>query len=326
MSRSVPRPVLRYRRAPSDERTVSTLAVFSHFDRDGLVAPHVLRYVRDLAGAVDRLIVVSTADLAGPDRGELAGLGELIVRENIGYDFYSWKVGLDTVGDWTGYDRVLLANDSVVGPLRPMPEILRTGPGSPADFWGMTASHEITPHVQSWFLVFERAALDSPELAGFWREMTPISDRRSVIVRYELGLSRLLLGAGLRPGAFLHPNRTQFVRAMRRFEKVLRSQPERAAWARKISGAHSDAQWREVLARRPPWNPTHVFWDCVLDGGLPFVKLELLRDDPYRLGRQKILSQLERTFPEPFAGVRDYLRRTAPVAAGAAGKPGPSPR
>lgn len=288
---------------------MTTLAVFSHFDPDGVVAPHVRRYVQELSGAVDRTVIVSTAELAGPEHAALADHGELIVRENTGYDFYSWKVGLERVGDWAGYDRVVLANDSAVGPLRPMEEILRIGPECPADFWGMTRSQEVLPHVQSWFLVFERAALERPELVGFWRDMVPVSERQSVVVQYELGLSTLLLEAGLHQGAFLRPTQAQFVRAQKRFEKVLRSRPDMAAMARRTSGARTEAEWLQIRRRRPPWNPTHVYWDAALDGGLPFVKVELLRDDPYELGRQQILTQLERTFPEQFAGVRAYLRR-----------------
>jgi hypothetical protein len=293
------------------EQTMTTLAVFSHFDPDGLVAPHVLRYVRELASAVDRTVIVSTADLDVPERRVLEEYGELIVRENVGYDFGSWKVGLDRVGDWTGYDRVVLANDSVVGPLRPMREILATGSAGPADFWGMTISQELTPHVQSWFLVFERAALDSAAMSEFWQVMAPVSVRAQVILLYELGLSRTLLGAGLRGGAFLHPSPEQITRAYQRYDEALRTDPGLAAWARQASGSTTEDQWRQVRAQRPPWNPCLVFWDAALDGGLPFVKMELLRDDPYRSGREQILTELESTYPEEFAGVRAYLDRVA---------------
>jgi rhamnosyltransferase len=288
---------------------MTTLAVFSHFDPDGLVSPYARRYVRELAGAVDRTVVVSTAPLGPTERAELEDVAELVVRENVGYDFGSWKAGLDRVGDWTGYDRVVLANDSVVGPLRPMEEILAAGPCESADFWGMTISQELTPHVQSWFLVFERGALDSAALTEFWRTMTPISQRSQVILTYELGLSRTLLGAGLRGGSFLNPSREQITRAYRRYDTALRADPALAAWARQAGGAASEGQWRQVRAQRPPWNPCLVFWDAALDGGLPFVKWELLRDDPYRFGRDQVLSRLERAFPEEFAGVREHLDR-----------------
>jgi hypothetical protein len=62
--------------------------------------------------------------------------------------------------------------------------------------------------------------------------------------------------------------------------------------------------------REPTWNPTYVLWDAVFDGRLPFVKLEVLRDDPYEIGKEKALARLEEAYPEQLAGVREYLDRT----------------
>ena len=60
----------------------------------------------------------------------------------------------------------------------------------------------------------------------------------------------------------------------------------------------------------PSWNPSYVFWDAALDGRLPFTKIEVLRDDPYRMGNDRILATLERAHPEAFDGVREYIDRT----------------
>lgn len=285
-----------------------TLAVFAHFDPGGAVAPHVERYVAALGAAVDRLVVVSTAELDDAGRAALRAHGELVERENVGYDFYSWKTGLDHVGDWDGFERVLICNDSVVGPMRPLAEIL--GPRAPghADFWGMTSSHEISPHVQSWFVVFEQPVIASGLLHGFWRAMTPVSDRYVVIRRYEVGLSRLLLAGGLRMGSYLRLPPWAAARAEVRHRSALLQVPRASGAARRRAGS-----LREELAapfRNPRWNPTYVTWDAVFTGRLPFVKLEVLRDDPYEIGRERMLERLEQAYPREMDGVREYLERT----------------
>lgn len=287
-----------------------TLAVFAHFDPEGLVAPHVERYLSALAGGVDRLVVVSTADPAPPARAQLERHGELLVRENVGYDFMSWKTGLDHVGAWDTFDRVLICNDSVVGPLRPLTEILGDRAPRDADFWGMTVSRELEPHVQSWFMVFERPVIESGLLHGFWRAMQPVSDRYVVIRRYEIGLSRLLRTGGLRMGGYLRPTPVQLARAHARYRHALQSRPDLARSVRRAAPRGRLQRWEQRL-RRPAWNPSYVFWDAALSGELPFVKTEILRDDPYRMGPERILAALERARPEEFAGVRDYLGRTA---------------
>ncbi len=279
----------------------STLAVFAHFDPGGQVAPHVERYLAALRDVVDRVVIVSTAELDDAGRATLAAHGELVERENVGYDFYSWKTGLDHAGDWGAFDRVLICNDSVVGPTRPFAEIL--GPGAPkdADFWGMTSSNEISPHVQSWFVVFERPVIASGLLHGFWRAMEPVSNRFVVIRRYEVGLSKLLLTGGLRMGSYLRLTPRAAVTAELRHRLALdrlpaKQRPARPRFVRSL--------------REPTWNPTYVLWDSVFDGRLPFVKLEILRDDPYEIGKEQALARLEEAFPEQLAGVREYLDRT----------------
>ena len=279
----------------------STLAVFAHFDPGGQVAPHVERYLTALRDAVDRLVIVSTAELDVAARGTLGSLGELVERENVGYDFYSWKTGLDQVRDWHRFDRVLICNDSVVGPMRPFAEILGDGAPRDVDFWGMTSSNEISPHVQSWFVVFERAAVSSGLLHGFWAAMEPVSSRFVVIRRYEVGLSRLLLAGGLRMGSYLRLGPRSAIRAELRHRAALqklpaRQQPPRPTGLRTF--------------RDPRWNPTYVLWDAVFDGRLPFVKLEVLRDDPYDIGKEQALARLEEAYPAELAGVREYLDRT----------------
>jgi hypothetical protein len=279
----------------------STLAVFAHFDPGGQVAPHVRRYLAALTDAVDRVVVVSAAQLTDSSREVLRGYGELVERENVGYDFYSWKTGLDHAGDWDAFDRVLICNDSVVGPMRPFSEILGDGAPEDADFWGMTASNEISPHVQSWFVVFERPVITSGLLHAFWRAMEPVSNRYVVIRRYEVGLSKLLLTGGLRMGSYLRLTPRNAIRAELRHRTALerlpaKQRPERPGFLTSL--------------REPTWNATYVLWDAVFDGRLPFVKLEVLRDDPYEIGKEKALARLEEAFPAELAGVREYLDRT----------------
>ena len=279
----------------------STLAVFAHFDPGGAVAPHVERYLAALRDAVDRVVIVSTAELDDAARATLSAHGELVERENVGYDFYSWKTGLDHAGDWDAYDRVLICNDSVVGPMRPFAEILGKGAPKDVDFWGMTSSNEISPHVQSWFVVFERPVITSGLLHAFWRAMEPVSSRFDVIRRYEVGLSKLLLTGGLRMGSYLRLTPRAAITAELRHRVALerlpmKQRPQRPGLVRSL--------------REPTWNATYVLWDAVFDGRLPFVKLEVLRDDPYEIGKEKALARLEEAFPAELAGVREYLDRT----------------
>jgi lipopolysaccharide biosynthesis protein len=252
---------------------VSSLAAFAHFDPDGLVAPHVERHIRELSTVADRLVIVSTAPLTDRARATLASYGELIERENVGYDFCSWRAALlPALSDGTRWDRVLISNDSCVGPLRPYRRILTEMATSGADVWGVALSRQFEPHIQSFFVCFEAPVVRSSLLYAFWNAVTPLANRWFVVNRYELGLSRLLRTAGFTLGAY---------------------------YDMKTGGQPADG------------NPMIIHWDKALDGGLlPFVKVEVLRDDPAGFGADLMLRRCEERFPEQFEGVRDYIERT----------------
>jgi rhamnosyltransferase len=282
-----------------------TLAVLAHFDPHGLVAPHVSRHLDALVAYADEVLVVSTATLLPEAARELSGRARLIERPNTGYDFTSWKVGLEHLPGWTDADRLLLANDSVVGPLVPYADLAQTMVGRGAQAWGAAVNLEVEPHLQSFALGFERDVVSSPLFAAFWSGLAPVATRREVILRYELGLSRLLRTAGFTLGGYFEPTSRDVA--------VGRARRTRAAFSAGVAARNLRAAQRGVrtfLLDGQPFNPMIAWWDRATDRRLPFVKLETLRDDPYGQGRDRMLATLEDALPVEMAGVREYLART----------------
>jgi rhamnosyltransferase len=282
------------------------LVVMAHYDADGEVAPHVRRQVEALGAVADRLLVVSTAELArgGPHETWLSGHAELVRRPNVGYDFGSWRVGLSLVEDLDRYDLVVICNDSCVGPLVPYATLFDAMQPRPVDFWGITQTLRRGRHVQSYFMAFRGRVVRSPSFRGFWDAMVPVSDRSEVITRYELGLSQTLHDAGLRSGTYFTESR-----ADRRLARA------RHLWwaAQTVRGLPAHRRSR-ALRRLPrePWNPMSALADRALDQArLPVVKIDTLRYDPYGLDADRLLRACERRYPEQFDGVRGYLERTA---------------
>ena len=286
------------------------LVVMAHYDAAGLVAPHVLRQVTALADVAERLIVVSTATLQSGARAALSARADLVTRPNVGYDFFSYRTGLDVAGDLSGYDQVIICNDSFVGPLTPYARILAAMDARDCDFWGMTQTDRRGRHAQSYFVAFRGACVRSAAFAAFWRAMEPVNDRAEVITRYELGLSRTLQDAGFRLGSYFTetPRDRRVARARHLWfaaQSLRRLPPHRR---------------RRAVRRMPfePWNPVSALADRALIDGpdgprLPLVKIDTLRYDPYGLGAQRLLTACERRYPDAFAGVREFLARTSPA-------------
>ena len=275
-------------------------AVFAHYDPHGVVRPHVVRHLVALGEVADRLVVVSTATLDASGRSALREVSELVERENVGYDFFSFKVGLDLLDPWSaeGDPVVILANDSVVGPLVPYQAILERMHSRDAMAWGITRSAERIQHLQSYVLGLHAPALRSPEVRRFWTGMVPASGRAEAISLYELGFSQVLEQAGIELKAYFEPDEHD--------EQVARERRARQVMARRAERGEP-VRRRKALAQSAVYNPMIALWDRAIDGRLPFVKIETLRDDPYGIGGEAMLSALEHAHPEAMAGVREYL-------------------
>ncbi len=286
---------------------MSRLAVMAHYDPRGRVAPHVRRHVLALADAVDELVVVSTADLDDDGRDFLARHARLIRRANFGYDFFSYKTGLEA-SRLSDHDEVVVCNDTYVGPLTDYSQVFTAMESRPADFWGLTSSQRVHPHVQSFFVAFRPWLVDSQAFRGFWGGMSPVSDRARVISEYEVGLTKALTSGGFRWTSYFTETDADRTLAQRRV----------AWWAlHRLPPPRSRRQVQWLRAKtKDPWNPAIALADVALDAGrLPYVKIDTLRYDPYGLGAARLLDLCEARFPREFEGVRDYLRETAPLSA-----------
>lgn len=296
----------RYRQGVTGER-MSRVAVMAHFDPHGEVAPHVRRTILAIKAVVDRVLIVSTSELTEGSRSWLRAHAELLDRPNVGHDFASYRAGLAHVG-LDGLTRLILLNDSAVLPLEDLQYIFARMDRHRADVWAMTPGYGISPHLQSYFLVFGRTACESAAFRAFWDAVRTLDSRDEVITRYEVGLSTELRSAGLQLAPYFRPSYyDRLVGAVRVDHREAARLLSERRW-RKLAG------WTKRMfahARRPEWNAAAALADRALGSPprLPAVKLSTLRDDPYELDAWALLSACEARYPREFDGVRDYLRR-----------------
>jgi lipopolysaccharide biosynthesis protein len=285
---------------------MATLAVLVHYDPHGLIADHVRYAIDALRPAADRLVFVTTADLTPAARARLDTVDEAIARPNTGYDFYSWRTGLLATPDWPDHDRLILANDSIVGPLAPVPDLLAHMTATGADGYGITISHQYLTHLQSYFMAFAPAVLRNPYFQAFWHAMPPIDDRERVIDDYELGLARLLADTRTTLAATYTPTPHEQRLATSRNLRISARRPLLAG----AYGMLRPAAPGEHDPRRGAFSPVHVLWDRALNGGLPAVKVTHFTK-PFRTVPQlrRDLARLSERYPRAFHGIAAYVAR-----------------
>lgn len=221
------------------------VCLFAHFDKDDKVDDYVLRYLGELKDINFSIVFISTARLSP---GDIARVGavcrDVIVRENDGLDFGSWAAGFRKHGGAIK-GRLLLANDSVYGPIRGLRAAFETLTAKPADFYGMVESMEITPHLQSWFVLLEPRVVRHGIFAQIMAQPFETMAKGQIIARGEVALSRRLMAAGFRYAA-LHR-----------------------------------VDCPALALPRHSMNPMLLFWrELLFEYGIPFLKIELLRDNP----------------------------------------------
>lgn len=170
------------------------LCLFCSYDKDNIVRENVYYYLKELALAGFDIVFISSSDAVST--GDLEKLSRccvrIINRENKGYDFYGWKTALEKYPEYNEHSGLLLSNDSVLGPLFNIKDIIPKLENCDADIVGMTDSFRFYPHLQSYFLYCKKNVVSSEEFLRFFREVDVLEFKMAIIRKYEVGFSRLL--------------------------------------------------------------------------------------------------------------------------------------
>jgi lipopolysaccharide biosynthesis protein len=227
-----------------DPLLAGEICLFATFAPTPELKPHVRAHAESLARAGFAVILVANTDLDRRslqiDPALLDRLAGCIVRENVGFDFAAWGHAYSIGRGFAQCSRLLLANDSVIGPLSEgsFAALIDRLRKTDADMVGLTENRTPHRHLQSYFLAFGPRALGAEAFRRAFAGMRSLPTKELVIDAYETSLTRQLERAGLSAAAPFPP---------------LYDEPR--------SGDDTTARWRELV-----------------DAGLPFVKASLLRN------------------------------------------------
>jgi len=223
------------------------LCVVSSFDKESKVRGYIFALIEAMSSAGFNIVFVSaSATLSDGDVEKLGSTcARVISRENRGYDFYSWKTGMAEYPDYAKHAGLLLLNDSVLGPLFDIGDLVGRLEAFPVDIVGMTDSTRFCRHLQSYFIYFKRHVVNSVEFRAFFDAVKAEDYKEAIIRRYEVGISRLL-------------KKKFSIGAFYELEEV-----------REKSG---------YTARPPAWtNPTvHLWRELIGDWHFPFLKKSVI--------------------------------------------------
>ncbi len=241
-----------------------SMVLFLHWSPDGQVSAMVRRQMALWREQGFTVVFISNAKVPAADWdavGEYASL--LIQRGNAGRDFGAWRDAYPIATRYFGVpNELLLANDSVLGPVRPIAPIVEAWRRAGEGVFGMTESMAPKPHLQSYLLL----ARGERAVGSVVRHLLRFQNSRSkwwIVRTGEIALSSRVIADGLQCGAvFGYAETCRAIDPVTRRELGLR-------FAEDATPQH----W--------PLNPTIHLWRPLVERlGFPYLKRDLLRAMP----------------------------------------------
>lgn len=229
------------------------LCIISHYDKNHNIEDYVKYMVKQLYNLGFDIVFVSTSENISLEKFDKLKdyLHTVVIRENVGYDFISWKTGLSFVKNYKEYESILHINDSIFFPLVNPKKMFKKMDKKGVDFWGLTDSLKQTYHLESFFLVVNKNLLQSDIYRYFWNNCTILENKNEIISKYEMGFTTLFLNHGYKCSAYIQINKV--------LKKIKNSFKENSS---------------ENLEQKRSFN---YFWDIIIkEFKAPFVKKKIL--------------------------------------------------
>ncbi|HEX2944104.1 MAG TPA: rhamnan synthesis F family protein [Rhodopila sp.] len=260
----------------------SRIALYVHYAPDGRISDMVrcqLRLLRDYGFAV--VLITMAPGVPEDDWQALRPLCALLVhRRNFGLDFGAWRDLVPQVRQrWPQLQELMLANDSVMGPIYPLEPVIAALRAGGEGLFGLTESLQGGAHLQSYMLLARGPAAIS-DLLTFLQHLFVTHSKWLLVQMSEIRLARWMRRRGHR------------VAALYGYERLLHAALADPEQRRRLAASHAKLRGleqmpddeAEALLHAWPLNPTQHFWHLLATRfHSPFVKTELIRRNPGQL-------------------------------------------
>ena len=197
-------PLAITKRIPGDQEYANSsplnLCIYVNYSACDRLRPDVIWQLKEISRHY-RIIFVTTSGPSLATDPLFESLKEhtleIIFRENIGYDFGSWKAGiLANYNLIYNSESLLLMNDSLYGPITSTEQLFNQVLNSSTDVTCMTLNHVGGTHAQSYFVSYNQSVFKSADFSSFWKTIPIYCDKFQLIKNCEMRWSHHLLNTG----------------------------------------------------------------------------------------------------------------------------------
>jgi lipopolysaccharide biosynthesis protein len=182
----------------------NNICLFASYFTGKSIPYYVRVYLKELKEHVKELVFLNDHSDLDPESLQFLKDNQITlqIEKNEGFDFGVWYKAFQS-RDLSTFDHVLLVNDSCVL-FRSLDPFFKWAEKDDSDVKGMTYSEAVTPHVQSYFMLLNKKAVNLA--SAYFNEHGIKSDIREVIRTYELGLNKHFTDNDLKLSSFVNNN------------------------------------------------------------------------------------------------------------------------
>lgn len=183
-----------------DSKNAKRLMIFFFYDKKGIVDRYIPFLLSDIKKNVSDILIVSNGHIEEKGKTVLSQFGEILERENKGFDVWAYKTALFHIGfsKLAKYDEIIMANSTIMGPVFSFQETFDKMDKEDVDFWGLTEYFEyngdpfgyspygyLPDHIQSHWIACRRSLVSSKEFIRYWEEMPMIENYEQAVGKHE---------------------------------------------------------------------------------------------------------------------------------------------
>lgn len=243
--------------------------VIAHYHKNGLLRTDLINLIKFFSKFFNQIIFVST-NLQFKEKKKINKYVKIITRENIGYDFYSYKVGINYLKkklkkDFFNSKKLFLLPSSLlfINPKKLMMQFKKINKFE-NKVYGLTKSWEICEHLQSELFVFSTNLFKKKIFDSWWNKIKKIKSKQLIIYKYEIGFSNFLKKANIDRIPLFKDNIKHFPSTKTKLIKV------------KIMNIFLK---KNKIYKK---NPVHFYWKNI-NKKFGIIKIELIKSNPHKV-------------------------------------------
>jgi len=243
--------------------------LIAHYHKDGQIRSDLVNLIKLFSKSFEKIIFVSTK-LSFSEKKKIKRFAYIITRPNYGYDFYSWKVGINFIQNkfYDDFDKrkILFLLPSSLLYLKPQ-KLLKEF-NKIKNFENrvlcLSKSWEICEHIQSDLLIFSLNLLKQKKFLNWWNNIKKFKSRQIIIYKYEIGLSKFL--------------DKQNIKTVPIFDENIKDFPTNLIRLLKLRVFNIFFKVRRIYKK----NPTHFYWKSIYKK-FGLIKIELIKSNPHNV-------------------------------------------